>query len=62
MLKGLIDFRSEFKKDKYWLEVFFIADLNDDDEQVDDHRQHRPVDKEVGEFHLVSYSPAVGSA
>ncbi|MFA6187207.1 MAG: radical SAM protein [Phycisphaerae bacterium] len=35
MLKGLIDFRSEFKKDKYWLEVFFIADLNDDDEQVE---------------------------
>jgi wyosine [tRNA(Phe)-imidazoG37] synthetase (radical SAM superfamily) len=34
MLKGLIDFRSEFKKDKYWLEVFFIAGLNDDDEQV----------------------------
>ncbi|HBG77701.1 MAG TPA: radical SAM protein [Phycisphaerales bacterium] len=35
MLKGLIDFRSEFKKDKYWLEVFFIVDLNDDDAQVE---------------------------
>lgn len=35
MLKGLIDFRREFKKDKYWLEVFFVAGLNDGDEQVE---------------------------
>jgi len=34
MLQGLIDFRKEFKG-KYWLEVFFIADLNDSDEQVE---------------------------
>jgi len=34
MLQGLIDFRKEYKG-KYWLEVFFIAGLNDSDEQVE---------------------------
>ncbi|MGA2914954.1 MAG: radical SAM protein [Sedimentisphaerales bacterium] len=34
MLKGLIDFRREFKG-KYWLEVFLITGLNDSDEQID---------------------------
>ena len=34
MLKGLIDFRREFKG-KYWLEVFLVAGLNDSDEQID---------------------------
>lgn len=34
MLRGLIDFRKEFKG-KYWLEVFLIAGLNDSDEQVE---------------------------
>ena len=33
MLQGLIDFRKEFKG-KYWLEVFLITGLNDNDEQV----------------------------
>ncbi|MEN6386319.1 MAG: radical SAM protein [Phycisphaerales bacterium] len=34
MLQGLIDFRKEYKG-KYLLEVFFIAGINDSDEQVD---------------------------
>jgi wyosine [tRNA(Phe)-imidazoG37] synthetase (radical SAM superfamily) len=34
MLRGLIDFRKEFKG-KYWLEVFLIAGLNDSDEQIE---------------------------
>lgn len=34
MVQGLIDFRKEYKG-KYWLEVFFIAGLNDSNEQVD---------------------------
>ncbi|MDD5134046.1 MAG: radical SAM protein [Phycisphaerae bacterium] len=33
VLAGLIEFRREFKG-KYWLEVFFIDGLNDNDEQV----------------------------
>jgi wyosine [tRNA(Phe)-imidazoG37] synthetase (radical SAM superfamily) len=34
MLQGLIDFRKEFKG-KYWLEVFLIAGLNDNDRQIE---------------------------
>lgn len=34
VLQGLIDFRREFSG-KYWLEVFLIAGINDNDEQVD---------------------------
>jgi wyosine [tRNA(Phe)-imidazoG37] synthetase (radical SAM superfamily) len=34
MLQGLIDFRREFKG-KYWLEVFFVAGLNDSDNDVE---------------------------
>lgn len=34
MLRGLIDFRREFKG-KYWLEVFLIEGINDSDEQID---------------------------
>ena len=34
MLKGLIDFRREFKG-QYWLEVFLVAGVNDSDEQID---------------------------
>ncbi|OQA03251.1 MAG: molybdenum cofactor biosynthesis protein A [Planctomycetes bacterium ADurb.Bin401] len=34
MLQGLIDFRTEYKG-KYWLEVFLIAGLNDNDEQIE---------------------------
>ncbi len=33
MLQGLIDFRKEYKG-KYWLEIFFIAGLNDSDEHI----------------------------
>ncbi len=35
MLQGLIDFRREFRG-KYWLEVFLIAGLNDNDKEIAD--------------------------
>ena len=34
MLQGLIDFRNEFSG-QYWLEVFFLADYNDRDDEVE---------------------------